>query len=67
MVRAFPPALRFSGVSFSYNTVYAIFGGITPPLVLWLAHLNAIGPAHYVAVAAIAGLLAILLAPASEA
>jgi MFS family permease len=66
MVRAFPPTVRFSGVSFSYNTVYAVFGGITPPLVLWLAHLKAIGPAHYVAVAAIAGLLAILFAPVDE-
>ena len=63
MVRAFPPEVRFSGVSFSYNVIYAIFGGITPPLVLWLAHLNRIAPAHYVAVAAMGGLAAILLAP----
>jgi MFS family permease len=63
MVRAFPPQVRFSGVSFSYNVVYAIFGGITPPLVLWLAHLNRIGPAHYIAVVTIAGLIALFLAP----
>jgi MFS family permease len=63
MVRAFPPQVRFSGVSFSYNVVYAIFGGITPPLVLWLAHLNRIGPAHYIAAVTIAGLCATFLAP----
>jgi MFS transporter, MHS family, proline/betaine transporter len=63
MVRAFPPQVRFSGVSFSYNVVYAVFGGITPPLVLWLAHLGRIGPAHYIAAVTIAGLCATLLAP----
>jgi MFS family permease len=62
MVRAFPPQVRFSGVSFSYNVVYAVFGGITPPLVLWLAHLDRIGPAHYIAAVTIAGLCATLLA-----
>jgi MFS transporter, MHS family, proline/betaine transporter len=63
MVRAFPPQVRFSGVSFSYNVVYAIFGGLTPPLVLWLVHLNRLGPAHYIAAVTVAGLCATLLAP----
>lgn len=66
MVRAFPPEVRFSGVSFSYNLVYAIFGGITPPLVLWLAQLNRMGPAHYLALASISGLAATLLAPSAK-
>jgi MFS family permease len=45
MVRAFPAAIRFSGLSFSYNVAYAIFGGLTPLLIslllAWapLAHL----------------------------
>ena len=30
LVRAFPAAIRFSGLSFSYNVAYAIFGGLTP-------------------------------------
>jgi MFS family permease len=30
MIRAFPPQVRFSGISFSYNVSYAIFGGVTP-------------------------------------
>jgi MFS family permease len=66
LVRAFPPQVRFSGVSFSYNVVYAVFGGITPPLVLWLAHLDRIGPAHYIAAVTIAGLCATLLAPKAD-
>jgi MFS family permease len=37
MVRAFPPAVRFSGISFSYNVAYAISGGLTPLIVtLWM-------------------------------
>ncbi len=30
MVSCFPPPVRFSGVSFSYNVSYAFFGGLTP-------------------------------------
>lgn len=33
MVRAFPPEVRFTGISFSYNVSYAIFGGLTPIVV----------------------------------
>ena len=33
MVRAFPAAVRFSGISFSYNVAYAMFGGLTPIVV----------------------------------
>ena len=48
MVRAFPPAVRFSGLSFSYNVAYAIFGGLTPMAVsLWLKA-DLLAPVHYV-------------------
>lgn len=30
MVKSFPAAVRYTGVSFSYNLGYAIFGGMTP-------------------------------------
>ena len=60
MVQLFPAPLRFSGLSFSYNVAYAVLGGIAPPLVSWLATLNRLAPAHYVAAAAAVGLLAIL-------
>ena len=63
MVRAFPTDVRFSGVSFSYNIAYAVMGGLTPLLSSWLMHINPIGPAHYVAAAALAGLGGIFLAP----
>jgi MFS family permease len=49
MVAAFPPEVRFSGLSFSYNVAYAVFGGMTPPLIAWLsASWGRMAPAHYV-------------------
>jgi MFS family permease len=55
LVRAFPPKIRFSGLSFSYNVAYAIFGGLTPVvLTLWLKS-DRLAPAHYVAALAILG------------
>ncbi len=47
-VRAFPPAVRFSGLSFSYNLAYAVFGGLTPVLVSVLLKFDAMAPAQYV-------------------
>ena len=47
-VQAFPPVVRFSGLSFSYNVAYAVFGGLTPVLVSLLLPLDAMVPAHYV-------------------
>ncbi|MDD2721261.1 MAG: MFS transporter [Gallionella sp.] len=47
-VRAFPPVVRFSGLSFSYNVAYAVFGGLTPVLVSMLLPLDKLAPAHYV-------------------
>jgi len=63
MVRAFPAAMRFSGVSFAYNLAYAIFGGITPLLVSWLAHWDKIAPAHYVTLATMVGIWALWCGP----
>jgi MFS family permease len=58
MVDAFPPAVRFSGLSFSYNVAYAVFGGITPPLIGALVKgLGPLAPAYYVALAALAAVL----------
>lgn len=63
MIYAFPASIRFSGVSFSYNLAYALFGGLTPLLVSWLVHFDRIVPAHYVAAVTIVGLAAMLMAP----
>jgi MFS family permease len=57
MVEAFPPAVRFSGLSFSYNVAYALFGGLTPPLIgLLVKQFGALAPAHYVAFTAVLGM-----------
>ncbi|MEO8900219.1 MAG: MFS transporter [Polyangiaceae bacterium] len=57
LVRAFPAKIRFSGLSFSYNVAYAIFGGLTPVvLALWVKS-DKLAPAHYVAALAILGAL----------
>jgi MFS family permease len=58
MVAAFPPAVRFSGISFSYNLAYAVFGATTPPLIgLLAAKFGALAPAHYVAITAVVSAL----------
>jgi MFS family permease len=49
MVTIFPTAVRFSGLSFSYNLAYAIFGGLTPVIVTMMIKLSPMGPAWYVA------------------
>ena len=49
MVKAFPAVVRFSGLSFSYNLAYAIFGGLTPMIVTLLLKESSMGPAYYVA------------------
>lgn len=57
MVRAFPAEVRFTGISFSYNVAYAIFGGLTPILVtLWMKS-SAMAPAYYMLVLSLVGLL----------
>jgi len=63
IVRSFPSAIRFSGVFFSYNTAYAIFGGITPLLISWLIHYNRLSPAHYVAAVSVLGILSTFIIP----
>ncbi|WP_219063084.1 MFS transporter [Pseudomonas sp. UMAB-08] len=57
MVRAFPAAVRFSGLSFSYNLAYAIFGGLTPMVVTLMLKTSPMGPAWYVAILCVMGML----------
>ncbi len=56
-VRAFPPVVRFSGLSFSYNVAYAVFGGLTPVLVSLLLSIDKMAPAHYVLLLSVVGVL----------
>ena len=55
MIAMFPPKIRFSGVSFSYNIAYAVFGGLTPVLVTWLLQFDRLAPAHYVGALSLLG------------
>jgi MFS transporter, MHS family, proline/betaine transporter len=57
MINAFPPAVRFSGVSFSYNLAYAIFGGMTPIIVTWLIRFDRLAPAYYVGALCVVGVV----------
>jgi hypothetical protein len=57
MVKAFPPVVRFSGLSFSYNLAYAIFGGLTPMVVTLMLKANPMGPAWYVAILCAMGMV----------
>ena len=54
-VQLFPPAVRFSGLSFAYNVAYAVFGGLTPVLVSWLVQFDKLAPAHYVVALSLVG------------
>lgn len=61
MVKGFPSAIRFTGVSFSYNVAYAVAGGVTPVIVQAWALRDKLGPAHYVAACTAIGLFAAIL------
>ena len=57
MVKAFPAVVRFSGLSFSYNLAYAIFGGLTPMVVTFMLKSSPMGPSWYVAILCVMGML----------
>lgn len=48
-VVSFPPAVRFSGFSFSYNVSYAIFGSVTPLIAVTSMRYFELGPTYYIA------------------
>jgi len=67
LVAAFPPAVRYSGISFAYNVAYAIFGGLTPLVVATLMKSVALAPAHYVAALCLMGaVMSVLLARSKD-
>ncbi|MCX5479297.1 MFS transporter [Kaistia geumhonensis] len=55
LVKAFPPAVRFTGVSFAYNIAYAIFGGLTPLLVTVALKSDPMAHAHYLVFLSVMG------------
>lgn len=62
LVQAFPPAIRYSGISFAYNVAYALFGGLTPQFVSALVRHSPMAPAYYVAGLCVLGIAALPLA-----
>jgi MFS family permease len=54
-VMSFPPVVRFSGLSFSYNVAYAVFGGLTPVMISLLLPLDKLAPAHYIVALSVLG------------
>jgi len=56
-VKSFPAVVRFSGLSFSYNVAYAIFGGLTPVLVTSMLATDKMAAPHYVAGMSVLGVL----------
>lgn len=57
LVAAFPPAVRFSGISFAYNVAYAVVGGVTPLIVAALIKSTVLAPAHYVGALCLLGVV----------
>lgn len=48
-IQSFPPELRYSGVSLSYNLGNALFGGTTPLIcTLFMQKFGTYGPAYYI-------------------
>ena len=60
MVRGFPPVVRFSGISFSYNVAYAVFGGLTPIVVSLMMKSDPLAAPLYVAAICVLGALTTL-------
>ncbi|WP_051334787.1 MFS transporter [Bradyrhizobium sp. Ai1a-2] len=50
-VQSFPPAVRYTGVAFSYNVAYAVFSGTTPPLIALVLRVDPLAHAHAVMLA----------------
>lgn len=61
VIKSFPAPIRFSGVSFSYNIAYAIFGGMTPMIVSGMMIENIMAPVYYVAEVSLIGFMASLI------
>ncbi|HAT33407.1 MAG TPA: MFS transporter [Janthinobacterium sp.] len=66
LVNAFPAQVRFTGLSFSYNFAYAIFGGLTPVIVSLLIKNNPLAPAYYVMAVCVIGMITALCIPAQK-
>ncbi|MFC7419761.1 MFS transporter [Iodobacter arcticus] len=55
MIKAFPAAIRFSGLSFSYNVAYAFAGGLTPVILSFWIKYDVLAPSYYLLLLSIIG------------
>ena len=62
MVQAFPSAVKFSGISFSYNVAYAVFGGLTPICISFASNMTVMAPVLYVSLLCIVAIVTVALA-----
>jgi MFS family permease len=53
MVRSFPARVRCTGVSFSYNLSYAVFGGLTPVMITAMLPHSSLAHLYYMLVIAV--------------
>ena len=66
LVGLFPPAVRYSGFSFSYNVAYSIFGGFAPMLVAYWLKSDMLAPAHLLAIVCVFAVAMALYLPLKE-
>jgi len=57
MVHGFPAKIRFTGISFSYNLSYAVFGGFTPLFLGIVNKINPLAASYYVVFLSLLGML----------
>ncbi|WP_227430807.1 MFS transporter [Psychrobacter sp. I-STPA6b] len=57
MLRLFPADLRLTGLSFAYNTVYAVVGGILPFALVYAINYVSFSPALYVTFICLVGVI----------
>jgi MFS family permease len=56
MVSVFPAKIRFTGLSFSYNLSYAIFGGLTPLFLGIFNKINPLSASYYIVLLSLVGI-----------
>lgn len=66
LVGLFPPTVRYSGFSFSYNVAYSLVGGFTPMLIAFWLRLDILAPAHYLTVVCVLAMTMALYLPWRE-
>ncbi|MET5116159.1 MFS transporter, partial [Burkholderia pseudomallei] len=58
LVMSFRAVVLYSGISFSYNVAYAVFGWLTPVIVSLLMNSHSLARAHYVSAICVLGAVA---------